>query len=194
MVEAGVQPQIEQGYANYGVVWYPTAMDPKPRTRSYAVSGYYSPVANRRNLQLLTGTRVNTILFNSKKQATGVSLEKRQEPGDKPVKPITVSASVEVILCAGWLHTPQILQRSGIGPSSLLKAAGIKTLVDLPGVGSNFQDHAGTFAIWSCDFFQFLSLETLSLFLLRLDRCDTEPQLSGHGPCIRCLCAGALGC
>lgn len=47
------------------------------------------------------------------------------------------------ILSAGALHTPQILQRSGIGPASLLQRAGIKVVSDLPGVGYNFHDHAG---------------------------------------------------
>jgi choline dehydrogenase-like flavoprotein len=47
-----------------------------------------------------------------------------------------------VILAAGAIHSPQLLQLSGIGDASLLKLFGIKTVVDLPGVGANFQDHA----------------------------------------------------
>lgn len=47
----------------------------------------------------------------------------------------------EAILAAGSIHTPQILQVSGIGASSLLESIGVTTIVDLPAVGENFQDH-----------------------------------------------------
>lgn len=53
----------------------------------------------------------------------------------------TVSASVEVIISAGALHSPQILELSGIGSSSVLEGVGIDVLQALPGVGANFQDH-----------------------------------------------------
>jgi len=55
-----------------------------------------------------------------------------------------------VILAAGAAHSPQILQRSGVGPTSLLAAAGIKQKVDLPGVGANLQDHPNVFIAWHC--------------------------------------------
>lgn len=48
----------------------------------------------------------------------------------------------EAILAAGSLHTPQILQVSGIGSSTLLQSIGVSTVVDLPAVGENFQDHS----------------------------------------------------
>lgn len=53
----------------------------------------------------------------------------------------TVGVTREAILAAGSLHTPQILQVSGIGASSLLQDIGVSTIVDLPAVGENFQDH-----------------------------------------------------
>jgi choline dehydrogenase len=52
-----------------------------------------------------------------------------------------VQAKREVILAAGTIHSPQVLQLSGIGPKPLLQSAGISVEVDLPGVGQNFQDH-----------------------------------------------------
>ena len=52
-----------------------------------------------------------------------------------------VNASKEVILCAGSIGSPQLLELSGIGNSSLLKGAGVKPIVDLPGVGENMQEH-----------------------------------------------------
>jgi|GraSoiStandDraft_32_1057276.scaffolds.fasta_scaffold998205_2 choline dehydrogenase-like flavoprotein len=61
----------------------------------------------------------------------------------------SVSAAREYILAAGAIHTPQILQLSGIGPKSLLSGLGIQTLVDLP-VGYNFQDQPVMFVSWTC--------------------------------------------
>ena len=55
----------------------------------------------------------------------------------------TVDATKEVIVSAGAIHTPKVLQLSGIGPKKVLEAAGIETLVDLPGVGQNFMEHVG---------------------------------------------------
>lgn len=61
-----------------------------------------------------------------------------------------MTAKQEVVLAAGSGHTPQLLQLSGIGPKSLLQSLGIKTVVDLPGVGSNFQDHAVLYVGANC--------------------------------------------
>jgi choline dehydrogenase len=56
-------------------------------------------------------------------------------------KMLTVQASAEVILCAGAVGSPQILQLSGIGAAADLKSKGVEPIVDLPGVGANLQDH-----------------------------------------------------
>ncbi|KAJ6587790.1 hypothetical protein B0H10DRAFT_2093390 [Mycena sp. CBHHK59/15] len=53
----------------------------------------------------------------------------------------TVNAAKEVILSGGTIGSPQVLQLSGVGPASLLKGLGIDSVIDLPGVGSNLQDH-----------------------------------------------------
>lgn len=149
MVQAGVQPQVEGGLNGYGLFWYPGALDPVNVQRSYAVNGYYTPVSSRTNLELLTGYRVNEVQFNSAKHATGVTIQQRGTTDGQGVK--VISANSEIILTAGYLHTPQILQRSGVGPASLLQTANIPVVVDLPGVGSNFQDHASSSASWSCE-------------------------------------------
>jgi choline dehydrogenase len=62
----------------------------------------------------------------------------------------SVSAANEYILAAGAVHTPQILQLSGIGPNSVLSSLGIETLVDLP-VGYNFHDQPSMLISWTCE-------------------------------------------
>ena len=64
-----------------------------------------------------------------------------------------VSASKEIILAAGAVHSPQILQLSGIGPKKLLKGLNIDTFVDLPGVGYNFHDQPSMFLSFNCNIF-----------------------------------------
>jgi len=61
-----------------------------------------------------------------------------------------VKARREIILAAGALHSPQILQLSGIGPKQLLSSLGIETVVDLPGVGRNFQDQPTLYMQYIC--------------------------------------------
>ena len=128
----------------FGAFWVPTANN-QTYQRSYSVNGYYDPASSRRNLKLIVRHRVNEVVFDRQKRATGV----RVQPLDGSPAFI-VNAAKEVILTAGWLHTPHILQRSGIGPKALLKEAGIPVLVDLPGVGSNLQDHPAGTAVFQC--------------------------------------------
>ncbi|WP_066269301.1 GMC family oxidoreductase [Hydrogenophaga palleronii] len=61
---------------------------------------------------------------------------------------VTAEATAEVVLCAGAIGSPQILQLSGIGPAALLRQHGIEVVADLPGVGSNLQDHLQIRAIY----------------------------------------------
>lgn len=67
----------------------------------------------------------------------------------------TINATRDVILAAGAIHTAQLLQLSGFGPSSLLKSLGIGVVIDLPGVGQNFQDHWGASCYYPCLYLNF---------------------------------------
>lgn len=111
-------------------------MDPKIVQRSYARTGHFDKI-NRTNHDVITESHVTKIILEDG-TATGVVF--RQGKGNTTTY-TTVKASREVILSAGAIHSPQILQLSGIGPRKLLQSAGIDTTVDLPGVGQNFQDH-----------------------------------------------------
>ena len=94
---------------------------------------YLKPIKSRKNLVVLTHTMTNKILLKNK-IAIGVECERQNES-------FQVFANKKVILSAGAIGSPQLLQLSGIGPVSILKAAGINVKHDLPGVGNNLQDH-----------------------------------------------------
>ena len=98
--------------------------------RRSAAEAFLRKAEGRANLTIRTATRVHKVMFEGK-AATGVLL------GDGSV----VKARREVILTAGALATPQILQLSGIGPAAHLRQHGIDVVADLPGVGENYQDH-----------------------------------------------------
>ena len=133
--EVGVPTQYEAALGkSYNAFWVPSNVDNNVR-RSYARNQYFDPAKSRPNLDLLTFYRVNEVQFSATKRAESVTIQQRGTDNGAPT--IKVKANKEIILTAGWLHTPHILQRSGIGPSALLKEANIPVLVDLPGVGSN---------------------------------------------------------
>jgi choline dehydrogenase-like flavoprotein len=123
-----------------GAFWIPTALQPKTQTRSHAKNAYYDPIKSRSNLVLVTGKTVNEILFvhslSSGYTANGVQYKSRADGSVKKVY-----AKREVILAAGSIFTPQLLQLSGIGPRNVLNAAGVAVKNDMPAVGANMQDH-----------------------------------------------------
>ncbi|EWC46362.1 hypothetical protein DRE_04305 [Drechslerella stenobrocha 248] len=137
--EVGVPKMVDGETGNaFNAYWTPNNVDSQSR-RSYAKNRYFDPVASRQNLHLLTGYRVNDIQFSSSKRAESVRIQQRGTPNGGSTT--TIRANQEIVLCAGWLNTPLVLQRSGIGPQDLLSRAGVPLVVDLPGVGSNLQDH-----------------------------------------------------
>ncbi|KAI1437343.1 GMC oxidoreductase [Xylaria sp. CBS 124048] len=117
--------------------------------RSDAAHMYLHPVlrdGRHPKLHVLVQSQVIRLLFDKDKRAYGV--EYRANPffqdKDAPVAPVptrTVRARKQVLMAAGPFGTPQILERSGIGNPEILKRAGVPVLVDLPGVGENYQDH-----------------------------------------------------
>jgi choline dehydrogenase-like flavoprotein len=115
-------------------------------TRSYTRTAHYYRVKSRsNNYHLFTGYTVTHITFTDELTAYGVSAQPRDS-----TPPAVIKANKEVILAAGVIRTPQILQRSGIGPKALLGKAGIKVKQGLPGVGRNFQDHPVAILGYNC--------------------------------------------
>lgn len=116
---------------NIGVMIQPSNVRYSNYTRSYSPT--YLTIAGP-NLHVMTNTSVERIETSSKKgvvTATGVCIN-----GNTVIK-----AKKEVILSAGSVQTPALLEVSGIGNKSIVQAAGIESVLDLPGVGENFQDH-----------------------------------------------------
>ncbi|TVY35506.1 Alcohol oxidase, partial [Lachnellula occidentalis] len=99
------------------------------------------------NLHILVETKVIRVLFDESSPPRAVGIEYKTNEEHTPTialsKPIskTVRASKLVVLTAGALGTPQILERSGVGNPEILKPLGIPVVVDLPGVGEEYQDH-----------------------------------------------------
>lgn len=152
--ELGVQAPKEAAAGDaIGVIWLPSSQDPKTQTRSYAQTGHYDPVANRSNYHLLVGHKVTEVLLRGSEggdksfAARGVKI---QPVSGTNTTTIEVTSNEEVILAAGAIHTPGILQRSGIGSKDVLQAANITVKVELPGVGQNFQDHPYLSLSYSC--------------------------------------------
>jgi choline dehydrogenase-like flavoprotein len=126
-----------------------TAVDPKTASRSYAASAYYLPNAHRPNLWLCTDANVTEVLMDDKhgdsEWATkGVRFLHKN-------KQYTALASEEVIVCAGSIASPQLLELSGIGDPSILKEAGIAVKVENHNVGEHLQDHIMTATIYEID-------------------------------------------
>ena len=111
--------------------------------RNNSAAGYLKPASTRRNLTILTNTVVSKLLMEER---TAVGVEMLDTLGSKS----TVRANREVILSAGPLATPQILELSGIGQETILSQHGIPVLNHLPGVGENLRDHPNTRITFEC--------------------------------------------
>lgn len=115
------------------------SVSPDTRCRSYAANAYYGSEARARpNLTVMTDTLVFRILTEETPSgivATGVAA--RVESGEEQY----FEAIDEVILCAGAIQSPQLLELSGIGGRALLEQHGIRVKIDNPNVGENLQDH-----------------------------------------------------
>lgn len=116
--------------------------------RSDSAHGYiHSTRAVHQNLHLLTNNKVDKVVLEGDR-AVGVKVvpTKPLSPGQLTSR--VIKARKQIIVSGGTLSSPLILQRSGIGDPEKLRKASVKPLVDLPGVGLNFQDHYLTFATY----------------------------------------------
>ncbi|TMH11946.1 MAG: choline dehydrogenase [Betaproteobacteria bacterium] len=110
--------------------------------RCSTATAYLRPARRRANLRVETRARATKLVFDGKR-ADGVIYRQRGEE-------LTARARREILLCAGALQSPQLLQLSGVGAPSLLHRFGIAAVHELRGVGENLQDHLQARVIFEC--------------------------------------------
>ncbi|AZO66543.1 MULTISPECIES: GMC family oxidoreductase [unclassified Mesorhizobium] len=130
------------GITQEGVGYY--QLTQKNARRSSASVAYLRPIRERKNLTVRTDVLVTRIVID-KGRAVGVEIVDR--PGGQPK---ILHAEREVIVSSGAIGSPKLLMQSGIGPADHLKSVGVTPVHDLPGVGSNLQDHLDLFVIAEC--------------------------------------------
>ncbi|TAJ32416.1 MAG: GMC oxidoreductase, partial [Reyranella sp.] len=112
----------------------PYAINSRAGMRVSTNDGYLEPARGRKNLQIVGNALVSSFSFEGNRpHVSGVQVE-------VDGRHFSPRATREVLLCAGAIHSPAVLQRSGIGPAALLKSLGIGVMADLP-VGENLLDH-----------------------------------------------------
>ncbi|KAF8075259.1 hypothetical protein FPV67DRAFT_624815 [Lyophyllum atratum] len=139
-----------EGGNSTGMTLTARPVHPVEGTRSYSTNSFLEPVMDRKNLYVLTGAEATKIIFDEKslpKDISNIDESELVACGIEYGTPLnttqryTANANIEVILSAGSLKSPQLLELSGVGNKKILENLGIKTILDFPEVGENMQDH-----------------------------------------------------
>lgn len=126
-----------------GTGFFEIGYRPETNTRSSSSICYLQPAQRTRpNLHVLLRTRALRLLLDGGNRAAGVLV---RTAGGAVTE---VTARREVVVCAGAIDSPRLLQLSGIGPAAVLGEAGVDVRADLPGVGENLMDHAEGIVVW----------------------------------------------
>lgn len=133
-IEAGANASEDYNLSYEGVGWLQYST--RDGRRNSTAIGYLNPARPRTNLKVETGAFAEQIVFK-KNRAIGIHYSAN---GIKHI----AHARGEIILSAGPVNSPKLLEHSGIGQSKLLKSHGIRVLHELPGVGENLADHLQT--------------------------------------------------
>ena len=174
--EAGIESTDDFNSGdNAGVGYFEVTQ--KSGWRWNASKAFLRPARNRKNLTVWTESQVERLVFETdadgQKRCAGAIVRRG---GDA----VTVRATGEVILSAGAIGSPQILQLSGIGPAKLLKEHGIDVVHEAPGVGENLQDHLQIRAVFKVQGAK--TLNTLSNSLIGKAKIGLEYALKRSGP------------
>jgi choline dehydrogenase len=174
--QAGIPASADfNGGDNEGVGYF--EVNQRRGVRWNAAKAFLRPALRRANLQLLTGAHVARLLLEGEPGrlvARGVELRRGNDA------PLQVRCRGEVLLAAGAIGSPQILQLSGIGDGRRLSGLGVVPRHELPGVGANLQDHLQVRAVFAVDGTR--TLNTLSATLLGKARIAAEYALARSGP------------
>jgi choline dehydrogenase len=147
LIDAFIAAGVECGYERNpdyngaqqdGFGYYQTTQ--RKGRRESAADAFIKPIRNRPNLEIITHARVQRILFEGKR-AVGVAYTVGQQQRE-------ARAAHSVIVSAGAVQSPQLLELSGIGRADILKEHGIGVVHDLPGVGENYRDHYAARVNW----------------------------------------------
>ncbi len=146
-------PDFNTG-SNEGVAYF--QLNQKNGRRWSSARGFLKPVLNRKNLTLFKSSQATRLIVKDGR-ATGLVIHRDGQD-------ITLLARKEVVLCAGAIATPHLLQISGIGPAALLASHGVPVVKDMPGVGENLQDHLQIRPIYKVHGTKTMNTEYQSLF------------------------------
>tara|TARA_Y100001970_G_scaffold294373_1_gene452113 strand:+ start:17372 stop:18982 length:1611 start_codon:yes stop_codon:yes gene_type:complete len=113
--------------------------------RVSSATAYLHPISKRSNLRVVKNTHVARIIFDGS-NAIGIECFHKKKPGLLK----KYFSSTEIILSAGTVNSPQILQLSGLGNVDHLNKLGIPIIENLPGIGENLQDHLGAYVQVEC--------------------------------------------
>ncbi|RUM24030.1 FAD-binding protein [Rhizobium vallis] len=175
-VEAGIPRSDDfNGGDNEGVGYF--EVNQRSGWRWNTSKAFLRPAKNRPNLTIWTQAHVERLILEAegsgRKRCVGVVLQRQGQS-------VEVRARREVILSAGAIGSPQILQLSGIGPAGLLKRHGVEVVHDLPGVGENLQDHLQIRAVFKVG--NAKTLNTLANSLFGKAMIGLEYALKRSGP------------
>ncbi|KAF8908419.1 hypothetical protein CPB85DRAFT_1436045 [Mucidula mucida] len=131
--------QAPNGGNPAGTYLVANTLDPETNGRSYATSAFFTPNAERKNLNVLAGALVHKL--NTETGKTGLKATSVDFSYGSDGVVYSVQVKKEVILCAGALKSPQILELSGIGRPDVLNKINVPVKIALEGVGENVQDH-----------------------------------------------------
>ncbi|KAI1375851.1 putative GMC oxidoreductase [Hypoxylon crocopeplum] len=137
-----LNPDVNGGDVRGFGIW-PQTLDRDANVREDAARAYYYPVEQRRNLKIIKGT-VTKVTWADSSASDGILSADGVEYRTPDGKTIAITAAKEVLLSAGSLRSPLILESSGVGNPSILKKLGIETKIALSGVGEHLQDQPNT--------------------------------------------------
>ncbi|KAJ6530643.1 alcohol oxidase [Mycena capillaripes] len=140
----GLSPDLSDGDP-HAVGISSNTIDANNNTRCSAACAYYTPFAARENLVVIVNATVLRIVWaeptGPQPEITAMAVEYLLNNETR-----TIGISKEVVLSAGAIGSPKVLELSGVGNSTILNAAGVGTVLDLPTVGENLADHAHSWA------------------------------------------------
>ncbi|EEU43169.1 uncharacterized protein NECHADRAFT_46494 [Fusarium vanettenii 77-13-4] len=137
-----------------GAMLLPSSMHPTNQTRSDAREAHFNVADRRSNLHVAIGHTVTRLIlephnrFTGSRRVVGVEVRYPRPQAIRKAKKRTVACKREVIVSAGAIFSPTLLQVSGIGPAKILESLDIPVEIDLPGVGYNLQDHPMIYATY----------------------------------------------